>query len=67
MSAYNEDNLVQKTTAEYLPFDLHWNESILSGLWRHREVHGCGQERAGLSFVSMRRNGLSRLNGGSKC
>ena len=30
MSAYNEDNLVQKTTAEYLSFQLKWNESVLA-------------------------------------
>ena len=28
MSVYTEDNLVQKTTAEYLVGTLGWNESV---------------------------------------
>ena len=28
MTAYTEDNLVQKTTAEYLIESLDWNESV---------------------------------------
>ena len=66
MNAYTEDNLVQKTTAEYLIESLDWNESV----YAMHEVFGAAgtlgrTDEGEVLLVRYLRPALERLNPGS--
>ncbi len=65
MTAYTEDNLVQKTTAEYLVNSLDWNESV----YAMQEVFGAAgtlgrTDEGEVLLVRYLRSALERLNPG---
>ena len=65
MNAYTEDNLVQKTTAEYLVNSLDWNESV----YAMQEVFGAAgtlgrTDEGEVLLVRYLRPALERLNPG---
>ena len=65
MSVYTEDNLVQKTTAEYLVWTLGWNESV----YAMQEVFGAAgtlgrTDEGEVLLVRYLRPALEKLNPG---
>lgn len=65
MSAYTEDNLVQKTTADYLHDTLGWDESIYA-MQDCLGIKADGVFLLGRTSTRSVRRSLERLSGASK-